>query len=224
MHILIAEDDATLRDLIADALRDAHFTPDQAATAREASFKLRTNAYDLAIVDWGFRGESTSGIDIVREVAASGKATPILMLTGRGALMDRMTGFRSGVDDYLVKPFYLPELVARVQAVIQRRSGRAPTESRIDADGVAVDLHAFELIVDDVSTTCNPKEYQLMAYLLRHRGQVVTRAELLERVWGDNDARTMSNTIDVHIRRLRGHLGRHASRIQTIRSVGYKFQ
>jgi len=221
--ILLAEDDHNLRILITTALQEAHFTVDAVEKAEKASMRIRINNYDLAILDWCFAGEKMNGIDLTRQICEGKKKLPVLMLTGRGNLIDRVTGLQCGADDYLTKPFYLPELVARTQALLRRDKVEEKESPYIIAGPLRLNRITGKALLRNRQLEVNNKEFQLLRYLLERGGKPVTRSELIEKVWGDHDANVMSNTIDVHIRRLRKQLGSLSKSIRTIRGVGYQF-
>jgi len=221
--ILLAEDDHNLRILITNALQDAHFTVDAVETAEKASLRIKVNEYDLAILDWCFAGERMNGIDLTRQICEGKKELPVLMLTGRGNLIDRVTGLQCGADDYLTKPFYLPELIARTQALLRRGKVAEKESSCIVAGPLELNRLTGRVLMNNKPLNVNNKEFQLLCYLLEKRGTPATRGELMEKVWGDYDAKVMSNTIDVHIRRLRKQLGALGRSIQTVRGIGYQF-
>ncbi len=224
MHILVAEDERKINKLIVDTLREAHFTPDAVHTAKDAEFHLKTNSYDLAILDRNFEGENTEGLDLVEQLRKRDDQTPVLLLTGKGNLMDKVEGLASGADDYLVKPFHLPEMLARVHSLLRRNSDNNKQKNReLVAGDLTIDPLSYTAKLRNKTLKLNNKEFQLLKFLLLKIGDVVTRTELLEKVWGDTEARTLSNTIDVHIRRLRVQLGKLGKSIHTIRGVGYRF-
>jgi two-component system phosphate regulon response regulator PhoB len=222
MNILIAEDDQNLVGLMADALREAHFMPDIALSAEEASYKLKVNKYNLAILDWCFAGEKINGLDLARQICESKDQIPVLMLTSKTNLIDRVTGLNCGADDYLAKPFYLPELIARVHALLRR--GKSISQgSKIKVGDLMLDTEQYATSLRDKVIPLNNKEFQLLYKLVEKSGKTQSRANLMEEVWGDHDGKLSSNTIDVHVRRIREKLGSYGRSIHTVHGIGYRF-
>ena len=219
MKILMVDDDPKLNKLVCTALREAKYRPDPALSLSEARTKLTTKNYNLAIVDWMFDGEAECGVDLVKEIKRD-NGIPTLMLTGRSALADRISGFQAGVDDYLVKPFYLPELVARVSALL-RRPHRI-IQQKFSIGSMALDPSSFELKIHDKKIPLRKKEFQLLLALIEACGETINRTLLSRLVWGE-EGTVLSNAIDVHIKSLRERLGKFQGMIETVRGVGYRF-
>ncbi|MFH1375251.1 MAG: response regulator transcription factor [Patescibacteria group bacterium] len=221
MRILVADDDAKLNHLICATLREAGYTPEPVLTACEARECIRGQKYDLALIDWLFDGENIDGCDLIREAKKIKKALPILMLTGRSSLADRIRGLECGADDYLIKPFYLPELVARTRALLRRKRNIRNKAQKLSASSLTVDLDSREVRISGRKVNLPNKEFQLLRILLEHRGGVAARTDLNEKIWG-NTIRQPSNTIDVHVRRLRQKLTGFGQEIETVRGIGYR--
>lgn len=220
--VLIAEDSEKIRKVILFGLRELNFKSDVAATAAEAEFKLRTNTYDLIIMDRMFEDESLDGLDIIKSIRALQVLTPVLMLTARSSLMERVSGLSDGADDYLTKPFHLPELMARAQALLRRKQGNAHAFSEVLAVGsLRLDRSNYTAELGNKPIVLNRKEFQLLNYLLENADRVVSRAEILEKIWGETNTSVMSNTVDVHIRRIRKKLGDFSTCVSTIYCAGY---
>ena len=219
MKILVADDDPKLNKLVCAALAEAGYATDAAFTLADARAKLKTANYDLALVDWMFDAESEDGVDFVAEVSAK-TSVPILMLTGRSSLADRVKGLQSGADDYLVKPFYLPELLARVEALLRRP--RKILSQKVTVGNFALDPISFEIKSGDKKIPLRKKEFQLLHVIANADGETVDRATLGRLVWGDEGV-VVSNAIDVHIKSLRDHLGEFGDCVETVRGVGYRF-
>lgn len=221
MRILVADDDAKLNHLICATLREADYDADSALTAREARECIRGQKYDLALIDWLFDGENMDGCDLIREIRKVKRAIPILMMTGRSSLADRIRGLECGADDYLIKPFYLPELVARVRVLLRRKRNTRIKAQKISANSLTVDLGSREVRISGKKVDLPNKEFQLLRILLEHRGGVAARSDLNEKIWGIN-GRQPSNNIDVHVRRLRQKLTGFGKNIETVRGIGYR--
>lgn len=221
-YILIADDDCHLHRLVADALRREGHTIDAVESAVAACRKLSRTTYDLAIVDWNFTGETINGLDIITTITKHGRPIPILLLTGRGSLIDRVTGLSCGADDYLAKPFYLPELLARVNALLRRSTRTTSSTSCLTIDALTVDFAHHRCIVKKEPVELTRREFAIVEILARHTGTVVRRDEIVLAVWGDVDRTRCSNTLDVHIRRIREKLGIARDSIATQHGVGYR--
>jgi len=218
MRVLVAEDDAGLRSVLTRGLREHGYVVDAVADGAEALAHLRSYQYEVAIVDW--RMPRTSGLEVVTGMRARGDRTPVLMLTARDATADRVEGLNQGADDYLVKPFSFAELVARVTA-LQRRPALT-----VDPVVTCGDLE-FDPSTRQVSHRGEPValttiETGLIELLMRRAPAVVTRRTIALQVWDDEADAVGSNTIDVHVGRLRAKLGEASDRIETVRGTGYR--
>jgi len=214
----VAEDDDALRSVLARGLREHGYAVDAVADGDEAAAHLREYEYEVVVLDW--RMPKRSGIEVVEGMRRHGDRTPILMLTARDATADRVTGLNLGADDYLVKPFEFSELVARLQA-LQRRPALT-----VDPQIVCGDLHldtvSREVTKNGELITLTATEFGLLELLLRRSPAVVTRRNIAVQIW-DNEADAVgSNTIDVHVARLRAKLGGEGARIETVRGMGYR--
>ena len=217
VNILVIEDDRRLADLIARRLRTAGHV---AETCDDGSIGLeRASAgdLDLAIVDVMLPG--LDGVSLTRTLRERGIALPILMLTARDGIDDRVDGLRSGADDYLVKPFAFDELLARVDA-LARRSRGAPAGAILRHEGVSLDRRARRVRVQGDEVELTSKEFDLLSCLLEHQGQVLTRAVLKELVW-DFPFDAQTKVVDLYVHYLRRKLGSSGDIIQTVRGVGY---
>ena len=215
MRILLIEDEPETAAYVAAGLRQAGHDVVLAADGRTGLFRATGEDWNLLIVDRMLPG--LDGLALVRTLRAGGIATPVLFLTTMGGVGDRVAGLRAGGDDYLVKPFALDELAARVEALGRRSSQLGPDTVLRSAD-LEMDLLARTVTRGGRKLDLQQQEFKLLEYLLRHAGQVVTRTMLLENVWGFHfDPRT--NVVDSHISRLRGKIG--ADLIHTVRGAGY---
>lgn len=220
MKILVADDDPKLNKLICNALTDVDFIPDSALSAAEAQKKIGTRNYGLAIIDWMFEGEKIDGKDLIQQIVKS-ENFPILMLTGKRSLADRMAGLDAGADDYLIKPFYLPELIARVKALL-RRNRKNAADQKIIAGPIALDPESFDVIIGSDKMDLRKKEFSLLHALVKKKGKVISRVALGQIIWGEEGV-LVSNSIDVHVKSLRDKLGKYGKMIETVRGIGYRF-
>jgi two-component system response regulator PhoP len=220
MRLLVIEDDVTLRESLAKKLSEAGFAVEQAADGTEGLYFAEEYPIDLAIIDLGLPG--MSGLEIIREVRAKGKTYPILILTARDRWEDKVDGLSAGADDYVVKPFHFEEVGARVSALLRRSGGWA--SSVLEADPVALDMSRQELTVNGESIELTSFEYKIIEYLMIHAGQVISKAELTDRLY-DQDFERDSNVIEVFIGRLRKKMDPDNSiaPIETLRGRGYRF-
>jgi two-component system, OmpR family, response regulator len=218
MRVLVAEDDAALRSVLARGLREKGYVVDAVADGTAALRHLRAYDYDVAVLDW--RMPERTGIEVVAEVRDRGYRTPILMLTARDAPSDRVAGLNEGADDYLVKPFDFNELVARVHA-LQRRPPLAVGPVLECAD-LRFDPATREVTVSGDPVALTAIESSLVELLLRRSPSVLTRRMIATHVWDDEADAVGSNTIDVHVGRVRAKLSGSTARIETLRGTGYR--
>lgn len=215
---MVAEDDAALRSVLARGLRAAGYVIDAVADGAIARDYLHTYDYDVAIIDWGL--PETSGLEVIRGLRRSGSTLPVLMLTARDATADRVAGLDEGADDYLVKPFDFGELLARIRA-LQRRpaSAQAP---RLQVGDVVFDPASRQVLVGHETPSLTTTELAILEVLMRRTPAVVGRRAIAVHVWGREADALGSNTIDVHLARLRAKLAGGRARIETVRGVGYR--
>lgn len=220
MRILLVEDEQQLREQLSRALTEAGYAVDAAADGEEAIFMGREYPYDLAVIDLGL--PKVDGIDVVKTLRKLERDFPVLILTARGHWQDKVNGLESGADDYLVKPFHVPELLARLNALLRRRGGAAtPVMVR---GPIEVDTLAKTVKVNDELVTLTAYEYKVLEYLLVNPGKVVSKTELTDHIY-DQDFDRDSNVIEVFVGRLRKKLDPDSSYkpIETIRGQGYRF-
>lgn len=213
MRILVVEDEPRLVKSLAKALREEGYAVDTAETGDDGLFKAETYDYDVVVLDVMLPG--MDGWKVLEKLRKK-KATPVLMLTARDGTADRVKGLDTGADDYLVKPFDLSELLARVRALIRRSAGKG--SSVLDLGDVQIDTKAKSVAKDGEAVTLTAREYGILEFLALHRGEVVTRTTLYEHLFDENDD-TLSNLLDVHIFSIRKKLG--AELIVTRRGQGY---
>jgi two-component system OmpR family response regulator len=221
MRILLIEDDTGVADFIVRGFREAGHTIDHAGDGKDGLFLATTESYDALIVDRML--PTVDGLSIIRTLRASDDQTPVLVLSALGQVDDRVKGLQAGGDDYLVKPFAFSELEARLEALARRSRGKAETQTKLSVGDLEMDLLSREVKRAGESIALQPRDFQLLEYLMRHAGQVVTRTMLLENVW-DYHFDPQTNVIDVHISRLRAKVdkGFDSSLIHTVRGAGYK--
>jgi two-component system, OmpR family, response regulator QseB len=214
MRLLLVEDDALLGNGIEAGLRQAGFTVDWAKDGREAELALEATEYELVVLDLGL--PQLTGMELLGRLRRKGSDLPVLVLTARDTVRDRVAGLEAGADDYLVKPFDLSELVARIRALLRRAHGRSTAAIRY---GDLV-LHPESLTVTrgDDRISLSSRECAILTDLLEHRGMALSRSRLEESLYGWNEE-VESNAVEVHIHNLRKKLG--ADLIKTIRGVGY---
>jgi DNA-binding response OmpR family regulator len=218
VRVLVAEDDAGLRDVLARGLRENEYVVDAVANGEEAIRFLRSYEYELAVVDWRMPG--MSGLDVVRWIRRNQRPTPVLMLTARDAHADRVTGLDEGADDYLVKPFDFAELLARMRA-LQRRPATVQQPAIVVGD-LRFDPARRQVLVGGHQPVLTSIEYGILELLVRRSPTVVLRRSIAAHVWDDEADAMGSNTIDVHLARLRAKLAGGMVRIETVRGVGYR--
>jgi len=217
--ILLVEDDDVIAEFVARGLGEAGFAVDRASDGEEGLELAVRNAYDVAVVD--IMLPRLDGLGLIDRLRRRGRSTPVLILSARRSVDDRVRGLQAGGDDYLVKPFDFSELLARVQALVRRATGVAePT--RLELGPLTLDLLSREVKRGGVLLDLRPREYALLEYLMRNGGRVVSRTAILSHVWGYNfDPHT--NAVDVLVSRLREKLDREFEDklLQTVRGAGY---
>ncbi len=223
MNILLIEDEASVAEYICHALEREGHACDHCLDGESGLERASHGAYDALVVDRMLPG--LDGLSVVQSLRARGNQVPILFLSALGEVEDRVDGLRAGADDYLVKPFSLEELSARLQALCRRQASADSQETTLQLGDLHMDLLKQEVTRGAQTIHLQPREYKLLEFLLRNAGQVVTRKMLLEQVWGYHfDPQT--NVIDVHISRLRQKLDRDFDRpmLNTVRGAGYRLE
>ena len=222
--ILVVEDDPTLRETLVEALEGEGYRAVAAADGREALVRFRADRPDLVLLDLML--PELSGIDVCRIIRAE-SGVPIVMLTARTSELDKVVGLEIGADDYVTKPFSLRELSARLRAIFRRgEQAAAAPPAVVDLGRIQVDLAGHRVLRDGVSVPLKPKVFELLAFLVRHPGQVFSRAQLLEQVWG-YDYAGETRTVDVHVHWLRGAIELDPASpelVETVRGAGYVFR
>jgi two-component system OmpR family response regulator len=216
--VLVAEDDEGLRSVLERGLRENGYAVDAAADGEQALRYLDTYEYEVAILDW--RMPKVSGLEVIRRLRHRGAALPVLMLTARDAASDRVAGLDEGADDYLVKPFDFSELMARVRA-LQRR-GEAMQSLVINVGGLQLDTVTREVSVGSLRPRLTATELSLLEILMHRSPAVVSRRSIALAVWNEEADALGSNTLDVHLARLRAKLAASGVKIESVRAVGYR--
>ncbi len=220
MRALVVEDEPDLREQLRVQLGQHNFTVDVAADGAEGLFQGTEYEYDVAVVDVGL--PKLSGIEVIRQWRSAGRAFPVLILTARGRWQEKVEGLEAGADDYLVKPFQLEELVARLRALVRRSGGW--TQSVLRCGPVELDMTAQQVSVDQNSIELTAYEYKVLEYLMLRAGEVVSKTELTDHIY-EQDFDRDSNVLEVFIGRLRRKLDPAAqlNPIETLRGRGYRF-
>ena len=214
MRVLVVEDEPDLARQLTTALSDAGYVVDLASDGEEGHFLGDTEAYDAAVLDLGLPG--VDGITILERWRRDGRTLPGLILPARDRWSEKVAGFDAGADDYLAKPFYMEELLARLRALVRRAAGHANDD--LECGPLRIDTRGARVTVDGNPIKLTAQEYRLLSYLTRHQGKVVSRTELTEHLY-DQDFDLDSNTIEVFVGRLRRKLG--VNLIRTVRGLGY---
>ena len=217
-RILIAEDEPRLASFLEKGLRASGFTTTVVDDGPGAESLADESDFDLLILDLSLPGKD--GLEVLRALRSAGSRLPVIILTARGDPHDRVEGLESGADDYLAKPFHFEELVARVRVQL-RGDHRGSEETQLRVGGVALDLRTRWASVDDETVELSAREFELLRTFLQHPNQVLSREQLLARVWG-YDYDPGSNVVDVYVGYLRKKLG--GQRFETVRGVGYRFR
>jgi len=222
VHVLLVEDDPALGRVVRRGLEAQHHVVELAARGDGGLDLALGGGFDVIILDWMLPG--LSGIEVLRRLRVEGSTVPVLMLTARDAIPDRVEGLMTGADDYLVKPFDLAELQARV-VVLGRRRGGAPVLGELRAGSLSLDLDRRLARAGGATLELTAKEFALLEFLLRNAGQVLTRDQILEHVWG-SEAEPAGNAVDIYVHFLRRKLAQYAGapRIRTVRGLGYSLE
>jgi two-component system, OmpR family, response regulator len=219
MHVVVVDDERRMAELIADYLTDQDATTTVCFDGPTGLAAARGPAVDAVVLDLMMPG--MSGIEVCQRLRREGNDVPILMLTARGAVPERVAGLEAGADDYLIKPFALEELHARLRAIRRRR---VDDNGRLVVGDVIVDTEARRVWICDAEVALQRRPFAMLTCLMENRGRVVSRARLFEEVW-DDEVDINSNALDVHISRLRDHLTASSCvRISTVRGVGYRLE
>jgi two-component system, OmpR family, response regulator PhoP len=221
MRLLVVEDQSLLRQQLAQGLTRHGYVVDDAADGRAGLYFATEYAYDAAIIDLGL--PLLDGISLIRQIRAQGRTFPILILTARGDWQDKVEGLDAGADDYVVKPFQLEEILARLNALLRRAAGFA--KPLIECGPIALDITAKRVTLSGQGVDLTAYEYKLLEYLMLHPGKVISKTELTEHLYAQDYDRD-SNVLEVFVRRLRQKLDPEDTLhpIETIRGQGYRFR
>ena len=214
MRILVVEDDPDLNRQIVTALGDAGYVVDKAMDGEEGHYLGETEPYDAVVLDLGL--PILDGVSVLEKWRRAGKKMPVLILTARDRWSDKVAGFDAGADDYVVKPFQMEEVLARMRALLRRSAGHATSE--LTCGPMVLDTKSARVTVNGMAIKLTSLEFRLLSYLMHHGGKVISRTELVEHLY-DQDFDRDSNTIEVFIGRLRKKLG--VDVLHTIRGMGY---
>lgn len=220
MRILLVEDEKGVANFIRKGLEEENYSIDLTADGNEGLSYALTGHYDLIILDVMLPG--MNGMELCRRIREKGINSPVIMLTARDAVKDKVQGLDSGADDYLTKPFSFDEFLARVRALLRRKKD---TLAELKFGDLTVDMVSHRVFVGEEEIVLRPKEYAILGYLLRNKGRVLSRTQILENVWG-YDFDTNTNVVDVHIKSLRDKLGIHSAGhiIRSVRGTGYMIE
>ena len=217
MRLLLTEDDAMIGEAVQRGLRQLGFALDWVRDGAAAEQALALEPYDLLLLDLGLPRKS--GLELLRDLRRRGAGIPVVILTARDAMTDRVAGLDAGADDYVVKPFELPELAARIRAVLRRREGRS--NPRLEHRGVTLDPASREVTQNGQPVPLSAREFAVLQALMEHPGRVLSRAQIEDRLYGWGEE-IESNVVEVYIHALRRKLG--TPLIRTIRGVGYRLE
>jgi two-component system OmpR family response regulator len=219
MRVLIVEDDEQIASFVIKGLRQAGFAVDHAADGEDGLHMAEVNPYDVMIID--IMLPERDGFSVIESLRSRGNTTPILVLSARGSLDDKLKGFQSGSDDYLTKPFSFSELLARLQALL-RRTNRGQSQNALGVGDLQMDLLSRKVTRGNREIELQPREFALLEYLMRNSGNVVSKTMILEHVW-DYHFDPQTNVVDVLVHRLRNKIDKdfQTKLIQTVRGVGY---
>jgi two-component system, OmpR family, response regulator len=219
MRILVVEDEAVLADALLGALEEEDYAVDLVGDGESADLRMSAEGYDLVILDW--RIPPPDGLELLRRWRGAGIGVPVLMLTGVGGIPERVDALDTGADDFLAKPFSFAELLARVRSLLRRRHRTLPRE--IEAGDLRLERATHTVTLGGEPVVLSPREYALLEYLMARLDEVVSRQELAERVWGEEDE-PQSNLVDVTVHRLRRKIDpddRAGRLLHTVKGVGY---
>ncbi len=215
MRILVVEDEPTLAAQLVATLQTAGYAVDTAANGRDAGYMGEVETFDAVVLDLGL--PMVDGLTVLKRWRALGRTMPVLILTARGDWHEKVAGIDAGADDYLTKPFHMEELLARIRALIRRAAGRASAE--IACGPLVLDTRSGRVSVDGQALSLTSHEFRVLAYLVHHAGEIVSRTELTEHIYAQDYDRD-SNTIEVFVARLRKKLP--PGLIETVRGLGYR--
>ena len=215
MRLLVVEDDPDLNRQLVTALQEAGYVVDSASDGEDGHFLGDTEPYDAVVLDLGL--PEMDGVTVLEKWRRDGRTMPVLILTARDRWSDKVAGFDAGADDYVAKPFFMEEVLARIRALLRRASGHATSD--LECGPLRVDTRTSRVTINGAAVKLTSLEYRLIEYLIHHRGRIISRTELVEHLY-DQDFDRDSNTIEVFVGRLRRKLGKDM--IETVRGLGYR--
>ncbi len=217
MRILVVEDDKKIASFIVNGLKQSGYAVDHSADGEDGLFRAQTTAYDAVVVDLML--PKLDGLGLIQQVRSGGVHMPVLILSAKASVDDRVRGLQAGGDDYLTKPFAFSELLARIQALI-RRATHTPEPTRLVVGDLTLDLLSREVRRGEEKIELQPREFALLEYLMRHGNRPITKTMILEHIF-DYSFDPQTNVVDVLVHRLRGKVDKDKAMIHTIRGVGY---
>ncbi len=220
MRILVVEDQKPLANRIRDVLKGERYQVELAFDGETGLEKALTDDYDLVVLDILLPG--INGVEVLKEIRLAGASVPVLLLTAKDKVQDKVAGLDAGADDYLTKPFAIPELLARIRSLLRRKS--AAKTSLISVGDLTIDTNSREVTRGGKPIKLTPKEFSILEFLMYNTNRVLSRLSIAEHVWGDNfDLFSMTNFVDVHVKNLRKKIGdvEENKIIETVRGVGY---
>ncbi len=223
MRVLVVDDEEKIRNVIKEYAEFEGYEIDEACDGMEAITKCKDNNYDIIIMD--IMMPKLDGFSSIKEIRKT-KNIPVIMLSARSEEYDKLFGFEIGIDDYVVKPFSPKELMARINAVINRSksaAGKNVLQDKYVLEGLEVDMLGRNVYVDGVKKDLTPKEYELLQYFIINKNIALSREKILNEVWG-YDFFGEDRTVDTHVKMLRNNLGKYRDKIVTVRGMGYKFE
>jgi two-component system OmpR family response regulator len=215
LRLLVVEDDPDLNRQLVSALQEAGYVVDSASDGEDGHFLGDTEPYDAVVLDLGL--PEMDGVTVLEKWRRAGKTMPVLILTARDRWSDKVAGFDAGADDYVAKPFFMEEVLARIRALLRRATGHATSE--LECGPLRVDTRTSRVTIGGTAVKLTSLEYRLIEYLIHHQGRIISRTELVEHLY-DQDFDRDSNTIEVFVGRLRRKLGKDM--IETVRGLGYR--
>eukprot|EP01041_Mallomonas_annulata_P026083 gene26083-47285_t len=218
MRLLLVEDDSMIGEAVQDLLRAEHYAVDWARDGDAADTALRTQPYDLVLLDLGL--PKRDGLTVLRDLRTRKDRTPVLVATARDAVAQRIEGLDAGADDYVLKPYDLDELLARIRAVLRRRAPEQVSDS-VTIGELVLDAATYRVSYQAQPLKVGPTEFKLLHFLMKHAERVHSRSQLLDKVWGDH-VFIEERTVDVHVKRLREALGGASVMVETVRGAGYR--
>lgn len=219
-NVLIVDDEERIRDIIKEYLDFEGYTYDEASDGMEAIEKIKNNEYNVVVLD--IMMPKVDGFTVVREVRKFSQV-PVIMLSARGEEYDKLFGFEMGVDDYITKPFSPKELVARIKAILKRSGAMSEKSGILKLPGIEIDETGRKVLVDGNQITLTPKEFDILVYMVKNKGIVLSREKILSTIWG-YEFFGDDRTVDTHIKMLRNSIEPYRNYIKTIWSIGYKLE